>query len=78
MNVMSLAKEIYSKQGTQMFNMSNDLKKFTLSSLVFEHLISEVEWFSGKSIDPFAKTKLFGIDVEIIQSNDIFISISTK
>ena len=78
MNVMPLIREVYSKQDSRLMNMPNDLKKFTLSSLVFEYLIGEAEWFSGQIIDPFTKTKVLGIDVEIIQSNDIFISISAK
>jgi len=75
---MSLIKEVYHKQDNRLHNMPNEAKKITLSSLVLDFLAQEVEFISAKTIDKNMEVKVLGIDVQVIESNDIFISISAK
>ena len=75
---MSLIKEVYHKQDSRLYNMPNEDKKITLSSFVLNFLAQELEFVSAKTIDKDMEVKVLGLHVEVVESNDIFISISAK
>ncbi len=77
MNVMSLIQEVYNKQYPSLMDKPRDLKKLTLSGLVYDLLMKGSD-FVPLEITNGEGIKILGLDVEVIDSNDIFISISLK
>lgn len=78
MSVMSLIREVFHKQHASLMSRPIEHKKLILSSLVYDDLVGEMEFYSGEKIDKSLACKILGLDVEVIDSNDIFISITLK
>lgn len=78
MNVMPLIREVITQQHPALKLRAIQAKKLILSSLVFDYFIGEMEFQSGEKVDKSLPCKILGLDVEVIKSNDIYISISIK